>query len=56
MTFCQYLVEIEDKHISIYGLISFWTDGTMSFASYADIREDLTPAQMWEIIKNLVGE
>lgn len=48
--------DITEHSITLFGCLEFWDDGKLSFFHYSDIAYNLTPAQMWNIIKNLVEE
>ena len=48
--------DITEHSITLFGCLEFWDDGKLSFFHYSDIVNNLTPAQMWQIIKSLIGE
>lgn len=48
--------DITEHSITLFGCLEFWDDGKLSFFHYSDIVNNLTPQQMWGIIKNLIGE
>lgn len=49
-------VEINEHSIIVFGCLEFWDNGTLAFHHYCDIVNNLKPQQMWNIIKNLIGE
>lgn len=59
-TMCQDLkgVEVYKKYICLQNLV-FWYDGEICSSDNRDeiiIAKNRTPSQMWQIIKNLIGE
>ena len=48
--------DITEHSITLFGCLEFWDDGKLSFFHYADIVNNLKPAQMWQIIKSLIGD